>query len=412
VTDQIRTAQRKARSDFSITILGTLLLLSAGGRSYVQPKYLFEVQEHYGLLVSQLGLISGLESLAAGIGCILAGVFQRHANERIIIAFSAVCVLGSVASLFARDFQSIIAIRTLVGLLGEGPLVAIAYRTLGSAPNPERALAIATTMLGVAGALILWIEKPLIQTFGPGAILLPFGMVAAVSVAWMLRERSPSGIRPLVSAQRVVFQLGQGSLKPGLLILASAVLLSGAASGMWTFTATAAGASGANSEVIAHALSVGIVFGLGGSLIPAVLGARFGRILPITLCSVGIIASGVLVGLNGSFLSIAIASMVLQICWGTNSVYLISGLVSRDIGGRLVPFAAIAQIAGAAFSASIFAWFIKAFGYHNMPYAVAAGALPGILIFVLGMKWREENEQDLFGPAISSPLMVDYPLAQ
>lgn len=377
-----------ASPDFAITMLGMLALLVGMGKSYVQPDYMLALQQHYGLQIRHLGSIAGGENLAIAIGCVAGGLFQRHVTGRVMLGLAAICLIGNVASLFARDFQSIMVLRIITGLLGEGPLAAMSYKIIAGARNSERALAIAVTAEGVMGSIVLWIEPPLIKIAGPAAMLLPYGLTAGVIVLWMLRTgRLPT---PHAHEQSVSgADRGNGnSLLPPLVILSSIVVLTAAASGMWTFTATAAGSIGATADVIARALSVGTFLGIAGTILPAFVGNRFGWSVPVAICSLGTILSAWLLMMDGSFLTIAASSMVLQTFWGMNVTYMATGLMERDVHGRFVAFASIASLGGSAIGASIFGWAIDAYGYAAMVPAVAVGSVAAVVLFVFGMMFR------------------------
>ena len=375
-------------SDFSIAALGVLTMLVGLGKSYVQPDYMLALQQHYGFQVRHLGWIASGENAAIAIGCIAGGLFQRHVTGRVMLIVAAIAMLGNFASLFARDFQSIMALRVITGLLGEGPLGALCYTVIASARNSERALAIAVTAEGVMGSIVLWLEPHLVKIAGPTAMLLPYGLIAGVIVLWMaLGGRVPHPGEKHASA--TLGERGAGaSIAPALIILTSIVVLTAAASGMWTFTATAAGSIGATPDVIARALSVGTFFGIAGTILPAFVGNRFGWSIPVVICSLGTVLSAYLLMQDGSFLTIAASAMVLQTFWGMNVTYMATGLMQRDIGGRFVAFASIASIAGSAIGASTFSWLIDAHGYGAMVPSVAAGSVAAALIFVVGMTFR------------------------
>jgi len=372
------------RRELIIALLSVLMSAASSGPNYVLPDYLLAIQAHYGLQVSQLGFIPGGESLAIGIGCLLTGFFLRRGHGRAILIAAAVCVIGDMASLVARDFVSIAAVRMITGLAGEGPLYAISYMVIAASLNPDRVLGIAVTAIALAGAAVLMVEGPLTHALGPAAVLLPFAVVSAMMLVWVLRDKSIVMVKQSIDTPSEKLEIRGGLDKGALAIIVSIVLLMAVVSALWAFIGTAAEAAGARPEDIARAISVGIVFGLAGSIVPAVIGNRFGRILPVTLCGLGLILGCVLMVSGGSFMRVAVASAVVQFSWGMNAVYMLTGLVARDNGGRYTSVGAVAQMLGMALGPPIFGSFISGFGYVNLPFLAAAGALPGLALFVLG----------------------------
>jgi hypothetical protein len=57
----------------------------------------------------------------------------RRIGWRTVLAATLVCVAGNLLSIFVTDFPSVLAVRALTGLLGEGPLYAMSFAVLGSA---------------------------------------------------------------------------------------------------------------------------------------------------------------------------------------------------------------------------------------------------------------------------------------
>jgi predicted MFS family arabinose efflux permease len=384
MTGQEVTIQRIAHSETSIVVFGALLSIASTGTNYVLPDYLLGMQVHYGLSVGQLGFIPGGENLAIGIGCIATGLFLRQVHARALFAAAIVCVLGNLACLVARDFVSIFALRVIIGLAGEGPLYAICYMVVGCARNTDRALGVAITSVGLFGASILVSESSLIKWFGTSAMLAPFAILSAVTLGWLVLDRSIGQLGSRAGDHAKNGDAKRGIDRGALAIIVSISLLTAVECSSWDFISTAAQAAGARPDDIASALSAGIVLGLAGSIVPAIIGNRFGRILPIVLCSVGLVIACALAVSGQTFLHVAVASMVLQFCWGMNIVYQMSGLVARDGGGRYTTFGAVSQMAGLALGPPVFGTFIGSFGYVNLPVLVAAGALPGMALFVLG----------------------------
>lgn len=385
--DQGNQGGAGARRDLSLNIVVALMSVVGTGVSYVIPYYLLGLQSSYHLPVGQLGFIPGSENLCIGIGCILTGFLLRKAHARAVLIAAALCVLGDLLSLSARDFVSIFAVRSIVGLVGEGPLYAISYMVVGAALNPDRTLGVAMTALGVFGAGILMFADPLAQVAGPAAVLLPFA-AAGVALVWLVwRDVAIVRVRPAADPRPETRHTGRIDMN-ALAIIASVVLLTGLVCAMSAFTGTAAQASGVHPADIGQVLSIGLILGLVGSVVPAIIGNRFGRLLPVALCSLGLIVACMLLVSGGGVVSVAAAAMIIQFSWGMNAVYQLSGLVSHDTTGRYATLGAVAQMAGMAVGPPVLGAFIAAFGYSNLPLLAAGVCVPGLALFILGSTGR------------------------
>src|SRR5882757_9065057 len=122
---------RARRSEASIVLLGTLLCLCSSGPFYVVPAYLEAIQSGYGLSLGQLGTVSGLESFGIAAACTLSGLFIRRLGWRATLASALLCVVGNLLTVEAKSFGIVLSVRTLLGVLGEGPLYAMGYAVLG-----------------------------------------------------------------------------------------------------------------------------------------------------------------------------------------------------------------------------------------------------------------------------------------
>ena len=370
-------------SEGRIAIFGSLLALCSFGPFYVTPNYLLALQTAHGFSLDQLGYISGSENFLIAIACTVAAFNVRRIGWRMVLAAALVCAAGNFLSMFVTDFPSVLAVRALTGLLGEGPLYAMSFAMLGSAANPDRAFGIGFGAVAVGAAIFLAAEAALDRLLGPAGVLVPYAVLAlilgAMSTLW--REFSGTGIP-------VDRTTGSVRLRAGAM-LASIILWSVAAGAFWAFCGTAAGVLGQDETAVSDALAIALTIGLGGILIPIVLGNRFGRVIPLIASTAGLILACFLFFGTSRFLQLAAVLTLFQLCWNVAAVYLPAGIAAIDSTGRYSAFSAVAQIAGMALGPALSGPILVRFGYGFMPFAAAAITLVALVLFIAGARARD-----------------------
>ena len=368
-----------------LVFLGTLLAICSSGPFFVAPDYLSALQGLHGFSLAQLGYVSGLESLAIGVACAATGFALRRIGWRVMLAAAAVCIAGDVLSIFATTFPSVLAVRTLTGLLGEGPLYAISYAVLGSAANPDRAFGVGVGAVAVVAAVVIALEAELSHLFGAAAVLAPYvgvGFILAITVA---ASRPTSTIKSSESPSREVYARA-GS------ILASIILWTAAAAAFWAFTSTAATTLGVTEATISKALSIALVVGLIGLIIPVVMSHKVGRVTSVFVATAGLVLSCFLFFSGHALFQLAVALSVLQFCWNVAAVYQLAGAATVDRGGRFSAFGGVAQIAGTALGPLISGSALGRFGYGVLPLAVTAIAIVAFVLFAVAVRTRTPNQ--------------------
>jgi predicted MFS family arabinose efflux permease len=366
-----------------IVFLGTLLALCSSGPFYVAPDYLAALQRVHGFSLAQLGYVSGLESLMICLACAATGFALPRLGWRAMLAAALVCVLGNLLTVFATNVPLVLAIRGLTGLLGEGPLYAMSYAVLGSAANPDRAFGVGVGSVAIGAAVVIGLEPALGGLFGPAAVLTPYAALALLLavVAIVMRPVTPVQEASSGEAQHRVY-LRAGS------ILVSIILWSTAAAAFWAFTSTAAGALGVSQATVSRALTIALMVGLGGLIVPVLVGNHFGRIKPLLIASAGLALSSILFFSSHALLPLALALSLMQFCWDVSSVYQLAGMATVDESGRFSAFGAVAQIAGMALGPALSGAALSQFGFGFMPFAVGGIVIAAFILFAAAARRR------------------------
>jgi predicted MFS family arabinose efflux permease len=143
------------------------------------------------------------------------------------------------------------------------------------------------------------------------------------------------------------------------------------------------------TTAVSRALAIALIVGLGGILIPIVLGDRFGRIVPLIAATAGLIVACFLFFETSRFLQLAAVLTLFQLCWNVAAVYLPAGIAAIDSTGRYSAFSAVAQIAGMALGPALSGPALVRFGYGFMPFAAAVIVLAALLLYIAGARARD-----------------------
>lgn len=365
------------RGDAGIILLGSLLSLCSAGAFYVVPEYLSALESKGGFNLSQLGLISGLENLCIAVACLLTSLRIGGVGVRLVLASTIVGAAGNLATLYLHDFGTILALRCITGLFGEGPLYAVSFAVLGRAANPDRAFGIGLTSMAILAAIIFFNAEWIEGMFGPGGVFLPYAAAAACLFVVTLRHR-----QPLAFARQVATQQRPLRARAAALLLSIAVL-GAVTGGFWSFASTAGNDLNVDPSIMTRAFSIGIVIGLAGAIAPVLIGSRFGRVGPLAASCAGLVLSSLAL-LTAGQTEVVTAIALLQLCWNLSIVYQLAGLAAIDIDGRLTALGAFAQIAGTAIGPIAGGFLLDRMGLVYLTPAVAVGVVGAFSLFIAG----------------------------
>ena len=303
-------------------------LLYVGGQSlfFVMPGYLAFLGGRFGLGTPQLGVLASAESIAFAMTSLVAPLWIHRVDRRIaIVGGVLVLALGTALTPFCARFDMLVAIRVIVGLLGEGVLGTLSFNVLGAAAQVDRAFAIALTVAASFGALALASASTLAHIAPAFGLLLPMIAIALTilpALSWI--PMTPQGT-----------MLRARTVSPSALTaLAAQAIWFGAPGAFWSFAEQLATDKGLTNHVAELGLSAGQFFALFGSLAAAIAGNRLGRVVPIALSSFGIAASALAFQSSAGAVALAIFLSTFYAFWNYGAVYQMSFVTELDASGN------------------------------------------------------------------------------
>lgn len=247
---------------------------------WMQPVLMHDLVTGRGLGEGSAGLVLSVEMASMALG---SAAIARVAVGRSLLAISligiAAAVIGSVLSFHVGSYSGLLLARTLAGLgAGAGLMVANTLATFFA--DPDKAFA----RLGVINLLFgtaLLAALPLLR--GSGVYTGPYlAVLVAIAImvvpAAFLRAETLVPMPVTAAGEPTVLARQQ---KVNILLLTIATLMIGVASGtIWAFYAMIGEKAGMSVTQVDGAISTAVMTALGGAGLAAVIGGRFGRLLP------------------------------------------------------------------------------------------------------------------------------------
>jgi MFS family permease len=328
-----------------------------------------------GLDHKQVGDLGTIELLTLAVASVLITPYVPVVSHRkLAVGGTLTAVLGLVISALSASYTPMILGRIATGV-GSGLAISGANAAVAAREDAERIFAIIWTMGGVITASLAMYLPGVVEgaryPLGFGVLLL-LSLIGLPCIFW-LPHKPVAPAQPVTDGADSTTATSESSGSDlrrvfGPFVLMAFVgmfLYSAAEQALWNFAYNLPIEAGVDPTIAAQILGFTVFVGLAGGAIAAVIGVRFGRILPIV--------AGCLLSVSGRWLYISSASSLTlffgALLWVTGfyfvSPYQIGLVAAADRTGR----AAVA-IAGAA----------------NFGYAVGPG-LAGRIIQYMDREW-------------------------
>ncbi len=366
--------------DRRIMVTGALLFCGGSAIFYILPAFMALLSTRLSLSPSQMGMLAAVESLAIAIASLSAPLWINRLNRRHTVIFGViVCLIGNSLTAFSGDYHAILAIRAVVGLVGEGLLGPIAFATISALREPDRAIGVAVTAAVAMGAAIMAAASTLTR-------LLPaFGPIAAVLFVQILILPFARGVL-LAQAPRAAEGGGHApGAGKGILLLAllAQALWAAGPGAFWTFAEHIALANGIAKAPSELALSIGTLASLLGSMAAVMLGGRFGWLAPVVGSTLVMILLAFLYVRCDRMIEVALCLSAFYILWNYGLVYQLGFLAELDTTGRYAAAIPAAQVCGTSIGPLLAGEMMMAFGNVGAPIATAICATAGVALYLL-----------------------------
>jgi len=347
----------------SLKVLVAALLVHTIGPQTVLllPGFVQGMVEYIGFTDQQAGYVVSAELSGMTVATILIMFLVSRVNWRHVFALAlGILIVGNFLSVFLMDYSSFMVVRFFTGL-GGGAIVALSYAIFGLTAKADRNFGLCIMFVLVYSAIVYPFMPFIYTKIGMEGMLVFFGVFAIVGLPFV-RLLPTSGKEHLETDEHAV----NIDWTRKNLALAAIFIYFVANFVVWTYIFRIGVAAGITEQQVANGLSVSQFLGIAGAFTAAVVGAKIGRSIPITLGILGgTIPLVFLFGINSAIVYAIIVS-VHQFAWNMTHPYLLAAMASFDPSGKMVVYATAMQFIGVSIGPAVGAIAITVDGYESV----------------------------------------------
>lgn len=348
----------------SLLILATLPLVVGG------------IIDSLGLTPSQAGLVTTVELGSAALVSIITSLnLHRLPRYQATITAIVVVAIAHLLSVSMKHFGLFILFRFICGC-AEGVIASTVTSTIATAKNPDRLTAMLLVFGGVTGVAFSTILNMANVKWGLAGI---FGVLSLYCWGTLFVIRWIPFVAPTAGASS--HPEGRWHSKTlAIPVLAGYFLWTTSEAALWAFAERFGRSIHLDATQIAVVMSSQSVAGLLGSGTCFLIGARFGRTLPLIAC---LSVAAALIALFGNIQTLsgyAAAILVWQFVESLCIAYVYGILASLDAQGRWLGLLGAALPIGMAVGPFIGGLIVESGGYSILSTVVAACYVVTILL--------------------------------
>jgi predicted MFS family arabinose efflux permease len=311
----------------------------------VQPILVGLYSDHLHLSLSQNGWVLAAEQFGGAAGALLGyWVSTRFRWSHVIVGACILAAAVNVATAYATGFGDLMAARFISGLTSTVAYTVAIY-FLGHSAKPDRVfgllMVLQTAFFSVDAMVLPVIDAHFgyVITIGSSTVWFAAALLAAL---WL--PPGPGGPDAPPAAH-----IGNPAARPivGAAALLGAFLLQLSIFAVWGFLERIGRADGLSEEQIGLGIGIGVLGGIPGGLLPALIGDRFGRISMITISAAMLVASYIAFATDLHLAGYVLWITILNVGWVLGLTYYMGLTVMHDPDGRLTRLIPFSQILSA-----------------------------------------------------------------
>ena len=311
---------------------------------YVMPFVVGALVENLHLSGAQAGFVATTELAAAALTAFLGADPAARVKRpgRLALLSALLIALANLASAGVSGYLPLLTLRALTGL-GEGVALALGAAALGRVDGPERYYALVMVGRGLTGTAMIPVIAYAIRLFEQKGAFV-FLAITPIILAPLVIGLPDGAERSSREAPPTAQEPGFVHSAASILVLCAVFLLSLGEATWYTFIERRGAEIGLSIEAIANVLAIATVSGIAGAAIPALLGQKAGRAVPIFAGMLVVLASGAASLLTGDVMTYSVANAVFTIgfaivipfSFGVSTVLNRSGSLSAALGSMIV----------------------------------------------------------------------------
>lgn len=354
-----------------LTLAGAIGITVANLGTWSMPLIIGTFMDSAGFSGVNAGFLASTEVAAMATASLLtATLLGRFSPRSLALTGVALVLTGHSITAEFETLVQIAACRALAGF-GGGMLYAAACATIARLGNGERRFAVAMVVQGLFAAMLLALLPIAIGAYGTRGLFVSLAVLALAAVPFLA---SYSRATEKQSASDSAGQ-SKGFGVPyyvGAMLMVPVVLVATLEFSMWSHTERLGVRLGLAGQEIGLILSIGTVFGLLGGVTAAVIGTRYGRLLPLLAGFTLQMAASVVCILADSPMAYAVAYTI----WGAAIFFVIPFLFGTasilDSRGRWAAAASGMLLIGQMSGPMLSGWMVHLQGYGGLLWMMVA----------------------------------------
>jgi predicted MFS family arabinose efflux permease len=362
------------------------IVLSCAGVFMVfgMPSFVFGLISILEFSQSQANLISSAEIAGMALSSLLSILWIGRFNWRkVALCALLAIVLGNLISTYITDFQLLVSIRFLTGLVGHGTAFALGIAAIGSTSEPDKNFGFTIASQVVMGALTLFFAPKLIAAYGIAGMCFPAAILACIAMTLTSRLAQSGGVQAHGSDANQTTGLSfigkYGLPIAGLLVMIAWQMGVGPFfNNLFPFGISI----NLDPSEIGTALFLSTGLSIIGPLSASALASKVKRVIPVCLA----LAVQLLVVLSFqgemTWAGFAIRAILFQTAWNFTGPFLMGMIATMDNTGRFSALIPASQLGGIAIGQAIIASLVQGNNLALINYFCAIVIFLSALIFI------------------------------
>ena len=323
-------------------IVAALVIHTIGPQTVLLlPGFVQGLVEYVGFSDREAGFIASSELMGMTCATIAMMFLVARVNWRHVFALSLLLLIfGNIATIYITEFYVYCAVRFMTGI-GGGFIVSLSYTVFGLTARADRNFGLCIFFVLVYSAIVYPFLPWIFTNFSMPGLLVFFALFALVGLPFVRIMPTTGEEHREIDENAVNMDWNRKGMA-----LAAMLIYFTANFAVWTYLFRMGIHTGIAEQKVANSLSFSQFLGMAGAFTAAILGARFGRSLMLTL---GILGTAVplsfLFGTPGALAYLVIVSAY-QYAWNMTHPYLLAAMASFDPTGKMVVYATAMQFIG------------------------------------------------------------------
>ena len=182
------------QTDKNSEVIAAILIGCAGVfMVFGMPFFVGGIISELGFSQSQANLISSAEIAGMSLSSLM-GIFwiSRFRWQRIAYFGLGVIIIGNLISSMIIDFQTLVIIRFLTGLLGHGVGFALGVAAIGRTNNPDKNFAYSVASQVIMGSITALVVPITIAKYGIAGMCVPAMIIALLTLLFVSKLSDPA----------------------------------------------------------------------------------------------------------------------------------------------------------------------------------------------------------------------------